>query len=662
MKKLSRLRKVMDLKVRGKILTGYVVVALFIAAIGGIALYQFTSLSDRINYLTDVVANEVRNAGDISKLVLSMRTSVEKFIYLQDPQEKKQALAYSDEVNRQLALAGQQIQSQDQKKRLWQITEVSREYIGKFKNVIIRIESMSSNTRRLLDSTYTIQSDLLALLAASRNDPQKADILLKVIDEFNHVVLLVNRYLQYHDQAGGEQAGRILLDIGEQLGQIKDKSFENQMWDIEDFGDNFLGLKAIQKKMNDEIEGTILPLAPKIVALSKQVSDSGWQSMDRTKKEVAAQVVRAKSLIISISVVAVLAGLFIGYVVAQALVRKITRVSNQLQGIASGGADLTNRLPVGGSDEICALASWFNTFVEKLQLIIRDVVSGADTVNSTSARFGELSRTMSTQLEGISEKSTVVARAAQSLNENMGSVSHAMEETTANVNLVASAADEMSTTVSDIAENSSTARAITVQAVEHANLTSEKIENLNSKAQEIGMVTEVITEISEQTNLLALNATIEAARAGEAGKGFAVVANEIKELARQTASATQRIKEQIAEIQQTTQETSDEIGQSARVIDQVEEIVTKIATAVEEQATTTREIADNVSRASTGIADTSERVAESSQVTAEISGEIGEVSEAALALASNSEQVRNSSDELARVARSLRELVGQFKV
>ncbi|WP_456386426.1 HAMP domain-containing methyl-accepting chemotaxis protein [Desulfolithobacter sp.] len=662
MKKISSLRDVMCLKVRGKILAGYVVVALFIATIGGIALYQFSSLSERVYYLVDVVANEVRSAGDISQAVLSMRTSVEKFIYLQDPRAKKQALAYSEEVNRLLSRAGRQIQSRDQKERLRKITEVSREYIDKFKNVIIRIEAMSSNTRKLMESTYVVQADLLTLLEKNRTDSHRADVLYRVMDGFNHVVLLVNKYLQNQDEAAGDEAGRILLEIGELLGQIKDKDFENQMWNIEDFGDNFLGLRSIRKKMRDEIEGTILPLAPEIVALSRQVSDSGWDSMDTTRKDVAGQVTRAKSMIVSISVVAVLAGLLIGYAVAQALVLKISRVSKQLQDIASGGADLTNRLPVRGSDEICELASWFNTFVEKLQLIIRDVISGADTVNSTSARFGDLSRSMSSQTEEISGKSTVVARAAQSLNENMGTVSQAMEETTANVNLVATATEEMSSTVAEIADNTSTARSITGQAVEHASITSEKIENLNSKAQEIGMVTEVITEISEQTNLLALNATIEAARAGEAGKGFAVVANEIKELAKQTAEATQRIKEQIAEIQQTTQETSDEIGQSARVIDQVEEIVVKIATAVEEQAATTREIADNVNQASAGIADTSERVAESSQVTAEISGEIGEVSEAALALAGNSEQVRNSSEELAGLARSLRDLVGQFKV
>jgi len=650
------------IRVKGKILAGYIVVALFIASIGALSMIQFSSLAEKVRYLTGDVAGDVRNAGEMSRLVLSMRTAVEKFIYLQDAREKDKALAYSSQVARQVERAAREVKDPRQKKRLDAIAHYSAEYVSKFKNVIIRIESVAGNTRKLVASGQAIMDDLLDLAAASRGDAARYRALLATMHEFNQARYLVDRYLESHEPKVADQAMQLLEGIGQRLGGIKDKAVENQMYDIEDFGDNFLGLMAIQKKMNREIEGTILPLAPKIVSLAQEVSEAGWRAMAETKERVDAQVRRSRTLLVLISLAAIVAGLATGTIVAVALVHKINRVVGSLRDIAGGGADLTTRLPVTGNDEICELAHWFNTFVEKLQAIIRDVVASADKVEVSSGRFRELSESMTGQTEEVSGKAALVAEAVESLNGNMGSVAEAMEETTANVNRVAAAVEEVSGTVSEIARNSATAHEVTSQAVERAGKTSDKIRLLNSKAQEIGEVTEVITDISEQTNLLALNATIEAARAGEAGKGFAVVANEIKELAKQTAAATQRIKEQIAEIQTTTQSTSDEIMGNTEVINQVNEIVSTIAAAVEEQSATTAEISSNILQISQGISGISERVAESSQFTGEISRDIGEVSHSSVALAENSQAIQEKSVELNRVARDLEALVVQFKV
>ena len=657
-----RLAKLCTLKVRGKILTGFIVEAFFIIAIGTIAIIQFTSISKNINFLTGEVADEVKNASTMSNLILSMRTSVEKFIDLHNNEEKEKALTYSAQVTQQLERASMEIHGQEQQQRLQDITENSQLYIENFNNVIIRIESVAVNTKKLVTSAYSIQDDLLELATANKENSTEFAILMDTLHDFNHVTQLVNQYLEVNDPETGKKASELLLKIGTQLATVKDKTFENQMWDIEDFSDNFSGLMATLQKMNQEIEGSILPIAPKIVALSQEVSDAGWQTMEDTRKSVSIQLIRAKSSIIIISVIAVFAGLLIGYIVATALIKKIMRVVNQLKEIASGGADLTTRLPVHGGDEICELATWFNTFVEKLQSIIIDVVDSANKVDSSSSNFNKLSKEMTGQTEDVSVKASLVAESVGSLNGNMGSVAAAMEETTINVNLVATAVEEMSSTALEVAKSSSSAHTITGQAAEQASATSIKIDQLNTKAQEIGVVTEVITEISEQTNLLALNATIEAARAGEAGKGFAVVANEIKELAKQTSSATQRIKEQIAEIQATTQSTSDEIIKNTAVINQINELISTIATAVEEQSTTTGEISENIIQASQGIAEISERVAESSQVTHEISGDIGEVSSAAINLASNSGTIEQQSTDLNKVAMDLEQLVIQFKV
>ena len=185
---------------------------------------------------------------------------------------------------------------------------------------------------------------------------------------------------------------------------------------------------------------------------------------------------------------------------------------------------------------------------------------------------------------------------------------------------------------------------------------------LGAAAREIGKVTEAITEISSQTNLLALNATIEAARAGSAGKGFAVVANEIKELAQQTAVATEDIKGRIAGVQSSSAGGIAEIEKVSQVIHEVSDIVSSIAAAIEEQSTVTKDIARSIAEASTGVRDANTRVSEASLATASIAEEIAGVDQAAGQMADGSEQVKSSATELSRVAEQLQATVHRFRV
>ncbi len=185
---------------------------------------------------------------------------------------------------------------------------------------------------------------------------------------------------------------------------------------------------------------------------------------------------------------------------------------------------------------------------------------------------------------------------------------------------------------------------------------------LGAAAQQISKVTESITEISSQTNLLALNATIEAARAGSAGKGFAVVANEIKELAKQTAAATEDIKSRIASVQSSTAGGIAEISKVSLVIHEISDIVSSIAAAIEEQSTVTRDISRHIAEASTGVQDANLRVAETSGATLEIAREIAGVDHATVEMADGSEQVKVSAIELSRVAEQLQAAMQRFRV
>ncbi len=378
--------------------------------------------------------------------------------------------------------------------------------------------------------------------------------------------------------------------------------------------------------------------------------------------EVESDVAHQRNIILAVflAVLAVTAGTITW--VARRVTGNIRQASDIIKDVAEGEGDLTRRLEVHTKDELGEMARWFNVFIGKLQEIVGQVIDNAHKLSEAAMAMAGISEQMNNGAEQTSGKANSVASASEEMTANMTSVAAAMEEATTNINMIASAAEEMTATIAEIAQNSEKGNVIVGKAVSQADVVSKKVAELGRAAQEIGKVTEAITEISEQTNLLALNATIEAARAGEAGKGFAVVANEIKELAKQTAAATEEIKSQISGIQGTTKETVTEISEITEVINNVNDIVSTIVTAVEEQSITTQEIAGSVSQASRGIEEVNQNVAQGSNVSGEIAQNIADVNQSANEISTSSGQVKLSAEELANLATELNGLVGRFKV
>lgn len=375
----------------------------------------------------------------------------------------------------------------------------------------------------------------------------------------------------------------------------------------------------------------------------------------RIKSEIFSQ-----SLIFFLVVVALVVTII--FTLRYIVVTRLNTITKGLQDIAEGDGDLTKRLQDKYDDEIGELCSWFNIFVEKIQTIIGDVAGGAEELDSASSKLATLSDTMKTDSDQTSAKAGNVSQASDEMTSNMSSVAAAMEQASTNINMVASAVEEMNATINQIAGNTDNAQQIAISAVEQTKSASHQVDELGEAADGIGTVLESIADISEQVNLLALNATIEAARAGEAGKGFAVVANEIKDLAKQTAEATQEIRQRIEGIQSTTQGTVSHIEQITKVVEEVDNIVKTIAAAVEEQSAATNEIAINVSQANEGISEVNQNVSQSSLSISSISEEISEVTTAATQISDNSGQVSQSAEKLSTLSNQLNKMVRRFKV
>jgi methyl-accepting chemotaxis protein len=338
-----------------------------------------------------------------------------------------------------------------------------------------------------------------------------------------------------------------------------------------------------------------------------------------------------------ITFVVVLGGLCIGAVAAVLIVRSITgsikKMLGMIQGIAANNLTLAD-ITVTSHDEIGTAAAALNTMKNNLADLIHSIAAAAEGVDRTSRRMATISQQITDSSEQTSSRVTVVSNATQHISSNLQTV--------------ASGSQEMSATIQSIAINAQQAAGFATEAVKTAKAADTTVAKLAGSGAEIGEVIKVITAIAQQTNLLALNATIEAARAGEAGKGFAVVANEVKELAKQTAKATEDIGIKIGTIQQDSKDAVEAIGNIHGVIGKISGISDTIASAVEEQSATTNEMSRNVSEAA------------SSAV--EISNTVGQVTRATESAATNAMESQKAVEQLSIMSRELNSLVAQFKV
>jgi methyl-accepting chemotaxis protein len=398
---------------------------------------------------------------------------------------------------------------------------------------------------------------------------------------------------------------------------------------------------------------TVEDLLSKLIELQNRESTSFI-------KESIGDVDRPKYIMLATIIICTAAAVGLGIFLALSITRPLRQGVELAEKVAAG--DLTQQVATHRQDEIGTLIKSMNEMSGNLARMFKEIAMGVNTLSASATELSVISEQMNSGSGRTAEKSHSVAAAAEEMTQNINSIAAAMEQASTNVGLVAAATEEMTSTINEIARNSETARTITGAAASQSQRASQQVTELGAEIQEISKITETISEISAQTNLLALNATIEAARAGESGKGFAVVAAEIKDLANQTASATEEIGHKIDKIRQSAGSTVAEILEIAKVITNVNDIVATIAAAVEEQAVTTREIAGNVSQAAQGVQSVTVNVSEASTVAGELTRDIDEVNQATSEVSSGSNQITLSVGELSRLAEQLNGMLVQFKV
>ncbi len=316
----------------------------------------------------------------------------------------------------------------------------------------------------------------------------------------------------------------------------------------------------------------------------------------------------------------------------RSILHPVRRVGEVVAALSRG--DLTQRTGITAKDELGVMAAGLDSAVDTMRQAMESMAANADTLAGAA-----------TELSAISSE---IAGATQQTSAQTNSASAEADEISRNVQTVAAGGEEMGLSIREISQNTNKAAQVAGQAVNEAALATTSMERLGESSAEIGNVIKLITSIAEQTNLLALNATIEAARAGDAGKGFAVVASEVKDLAQETARATEDISSRVAAIQSDTGGAVEVINRISEVIARINDYQTTIASAVEEQTATTAEMSRSISEVASG----SNRIA----------ANIADVSNASASAVQGVNQTRQASTEVARTAEELRGLVGAFRI